>query len=530
MSTLRKLICGTGAITKLIAHSTNFKTLFNARASINEESAIDCQKIKDLNYAKNRFHSTQKPLGRFILTFDALLATAVEIATRRSGTVPGKFAANFLMTVTEEDILTIAMLADAGDESGAIVRFFDCETYDVAESAIVISSYLKRIDCLFLRRGCLTIDGTYTKFVIDLLKRPRTISLHQPFILRSIGGGGIHPEVVDRCMARMAAWVRLAMNTIEAEFPSWEVLNAFTAFNLKLSPSAFIHDSLCRLSTVFGLDTGRLQEEFADFRLFAQRRHSQGLSHLDAWVESIKKVDASCSSQKAGHPRDQLRAAVSRYAVFVGATTSGVERSFSAILGVISKQRACLSTSNLAADIKLKLLTIDVDDAVICRNAMKIWESVYGTVRLSGIGRTRRWVSGRPRTCTSAGNKVTETQWLRNRRSAVDALVAICPKRTYAEMAASSTRQSAAAWTDKHNKARLGKLFGVCSVGACLWSVRCCFMSLSATPNAQGAHRPSPSQDPQGGGRAGRRPVAALGVDHRSSTSPAASGCCPSQE
>jgi hypothetical protein len=75
LSTLVKFICGKDSITKLIAYSSNIKALFNARAAINAESAIDCRKIRDLNYAKNRFHSTQKPLGRFVLAFDALLAT-----------------------------------------------------------------------------------------------------------------------------------------------------------------------------------------------------------------------------------------------------------------------------------------------------------------------------------------------------------------------------------------------------------------------------------------------------------------------
>jgi len=457
LSTLVKFICGKDSITKLIAYSSNIKALFNARAAINAESAIDCRKIRDLNYAKNRFHSTQKPLGRFVLAFDALLATAVEVANRRAGTDPAKRAVKFLQSVTEEDLLTIALLADAGDESGAIVRFFDCETYDVAESTVIISTFLNRIDCLFLRRGCLTLDGTYTKFVLDLLMRPRTITLHQPNILRSIGGGGVHPEVVDRCMSRMAAWVRLVMSTIAAEFPSWEVLNAFTAFNLRLSKSAFIDESLCRLANVFGLDVVALRDEFFDFRLFAHRRHSQGLGHLEAWTESIRKVDTSSSSVKAGHPRDALRALVARYAVFVGATTSGVERSFSAILGVISKQRALLSTANLANDIRLKLLTVDMPDTVICEAAKTIWESTYGNVRSSGVRVARRWVSGRARTSSSAvGNPLSETQWLKKRRAAVDALADSCKKRTYAEMEASSRSQSAAAWTAKHEEALPG--------------------------------------------------------------------------
>ena len=450
--TIKKLISTRGSITRLIANSSNLKTLFNARASINEESAIDCRKIRDLCYAKHRFNSTQKPLGRVVLMFDALLATAVEIAIRRAGREPATFAVAFLRTVTEEDLLTVAMLADAGDESAAIVRFFDCETYDVAESAVVISAYLNRIDCLFLRGGCLTVDGTYTKFVLDLLKRPHTITLHQPPILRSVGGGGVHPEVIDRCMSRMAAWVRLVLSSIAAEFPSWELLNAFAAFNLKLTDkSNFVTDSLCRLSNVFGLDADHLRNEFIDFRLFAQRRHAQGLDNLDSWIASIKKVDASHSTLRAAHPREQLRALVSRYAVFIGATTSGVERSFSAILGVIGKQRALLSPHNLANDIKLKLLTIDVPDSVICQNAMQIWQSVYGKVRLSGSARARRWVSGRRR--STIGNR-SEAQWLRTRRSAVDNLASHSKKRTLAEMEEASTRQSAIAWTDRHSQAR----------------------------------------------------------------------------
>jgi hypothetical protein len=124
MAIISKLITGKSAITKLIAYSPNFKSIFNMRAKVNGESLIDCQKLRHVNYAKNRFHSTQKPLGRFVLTLDALIATAVEITIRRKG-APEACASEFLASVTEEDVLTIATLADAGDESSAIVRFFD---------------------------------------------------------------------------------------------------------------------------------------------------------------------------------------------------------------------------------------------------------------------------------------------------------------------------------------------------------------------------------------------------------------------
>jgi hypothetical protein len=417
LSTLQRLITNRGSITKLIANSPNFKKLLHERARINRESPIDCQRIKDLNYAKNRFHSTQKPLGRFILTFDALLATASEIAIRRAGKEPAKAAIELLSTISEEDLLTIAMLADAGDEASAIVRFFDCESYDVADAPCIIAAFLQRIDGLFLKRGCLTVEGTYTKFTMDLLRRPHTIVIHHRNIIRSIGGG-CHPEVVDRCLSRMAAWARLVVASIHAEFPSWEILNAFAAFNLKHQKSDFTRDSLCRLSAVFDCHADRLQSEFDDFRMFAQRRHAQGLDNLSAWTESIKKVDASSSIVKAAHPREELRAIVTRYALCMGSTTSGVERNFSSIVSVISKQRGGLTEGNKATDIKLKLLTSDigVSDDAICQAAMKIWSNAFRCCRLSGDRRKPRWVSGWVSTCRLATRtaQISEHQWVKN--------------------------------------------------------------------------------------------------------------------
>ena len=77
-ATIVKLISGTTAITKLIADSDNVRTMFNERVRANDQSKSDCLRLKDLHHAKHRFQSTQRPLGRFVLTFDALLATAVE--------------------------------------------------------------------------------------------------------------------------------------------------------------------------------------------------------------------------------------------------------------------------------------------------------------------------------------------------------------------------------------------------------------------------------------------------------------------
>lgn len=55
---------------------------------------------------------------------DAVLATAHEISVRRAGRAPAVHAAACLDFVTEERVLALAMMADAGDEVSSVVRFF----------------------------------------------------------------------------------------------------------------------------------------------------------------------------------------------------------------------------------------------------------------------------------------------------------------------------------------------------------------------------------------------------------------------
>ena len=123
-------------------------------------------RICDLSSAKQRFSSTQKPLGRFVLYFDAVVATAYELQTRWEGTAHGKRGTHFLASIDEESMLTLAMLADAGDEASAVVRFFDTKDHDISEVPAVLSDFLARIDVLFFQRGCLSSVGcrhTYTR-------------------------------------------------------------------------------------------------------------------------------------------------------------------------------------------------------------------------------------------------------------------------------------------------------------------------------------------------------------------------------
>lgn len=64
-------------------------------------------RVRDLQSAKHRHSSTQKPLGRFVLFTDALLSTAQEIVKTRTGK-PVESARSFLRSINEESLLQLA--------------------------------------------------------------------------------------------------------------------------------------------------------------------------------------------------------------------------------------------------------------------------------------------------------------------------------------------------------------------------------------------------------------------------------------
>ena len=64
----------------------------------------------------HRFDSLQRPLGRFVLFFDAVVELAVQLAMSRTGR-PQEDAINFLDYIDEEKCIQLAMLADAADET-----------------------------------------------------------------------------------------------------------------------------------------------------------------------------------------------------------------------------------------------------------------------------------------------------------------------------------------------------------------------------------------------------------------------------
>ena len=391
-----------------------------------------------------------------MLFFDAIIAVAHKIVQTRTYQPEGASTQEFLEFIDEEKLICLAMLADAGDEASALVRFFDGDEYDVAASPAMIRSFLNHIDHLFLRRGALTCG--YTAHAVKHLRTTSRLARLGSGKHKTIGGtSSVTPELLNRCFGRMAGYVRLAAESIAAEFPSWELLSAFGCMDLKPLPSKeFVAESLARLSQCFGWDKAQLIHEFENFQAFAaQQRARQADSpgaNFSCWVESHRRV-AHRSDRRRLHPCDHLAQLLLRYGAFCGASTSCVERNFAAAMVQRTPARHRLSTLMMTHELRLAHeVTAATEDDVIKR-AQAIWESSFGTPRATAGARQKRWVAGRRASGAKSKSKMSETAWIRARRTAASRLSDQAPARTPEELEAAARTQSDAIWSEKQEKA-----------------------------------------------------------------------------
>ena len=144
-------------------------------------------RIRDLGLAKQRFDSTQKPLARTILYFDALMMTACWISVNRQGQPEAQHADRFLKFVNEERVLQLAMAVDAGDESIQLTRFLDTEAYDIAELPMQLYLFFNKLNALFIDGRC--VETGYTSHSLKIMKRARGYFIEG--VPYTLGGAGL---------------------------------------------------------------------------------------------------------------------------------------------------------------------------------------------------------------------------------------------------------------------------------------------------------------------------------------------------
>ncbi|CAE7194252.1 unnamed protein product [Symbiodinium necroappetens] len=402
---VQELVTGENALTQKIRHSGIFRKRWEEAVAAMTPQAK--RKIKNLACAKHRWLSAALPFRRAVLYLRPLIRVAQSIVAERGrGTPEGETAHRWLSNLSSETALQLAMVADATDETLAVSRFFDKDTYNKAELTAEISKFLCKCTWLFERRGVL---GTgFTAYILELLRRsPCNFNLGGKVC--SIQSPSQHD--IESCLQRMTNWLQLVRLTIQAEFPHFEALQLFRLFDLQSTP---MPSDMERMSHLLKLNHAQFKREFEDLRPSAEWHWRHG--HPDcqlAWHAAAKKTP----------PGESLNAALIRYLSWQ-ANTSPLERGFAKSVQSCSKNRADVSETRV--DDQMQLLSLCRTTGRgraralpkhenLIESARVLWTSHFGLPR--NRQRVPEHLRGRKR---SASSDSTETSFLKRRRSEVE--------------------------------------------------------------------------------------------------------------
>ncbi len=202
----------TTAIVQRIRFSEVFKARF--RRCVAELTGKQHSRISDLASAKHRFTSHALPFGRSVIFFEALVRCAQSILDERGrASAEGRDARAWLAALDEERALTMALMADAGDEALVLNRFLDQSFYDKSALPMELTAFLKKVTWLVEDRGAMSTG--YTAHMVQTLSVARTIFVDdRP---RRLGGpDSLTDAIVASCFRRMNNWLQLCRHTIAA--------------------------------------------------------------------------------------------------------------------------------------------------------------------------------------------------------------------------------------------------------------------------------------------------------------------------
>ena len=324
------------AVVQIIDRSDVFRQWFKEYTA-QESARANLPTVSNLSSAKHRFESCSKPLSRFVLHLVAVFKTCHRIvATRDSSSREGGLVRNWLKGISSEDLLQLALLADAADEGLLLVRQLDCEHFDLAGLQSSVGGFVERLDFLFRHRGCMTVESSFTQHCLRLLAAGQL----QVLPASSTAGRVLTPpcgEAVDRCIRRMTAWAHMAKAAVEAEFPNFLVLNSFAVFALSddtgavaAAPLGETHWGHCqRLGQLFSVAPQELADQLSRLRPAAQAIKSDSkCSNQEAWRKAAQRR-LQLQSGGNGVQIESLRRVLMRYLVW-SCSTTGVEQRFSA--------------------------------------------------------------------------------------------------------------------------------------------------------------------------------------------------------
>jgi len=383
------------SIVQLIHNSDVLRVHYSRNVRALQHNPIWNAQARSFPAAKHRFDTWSKPFATLCLTFDAVVATAQQVHEERRYEASGRHAKAFLSLLDEEMMISLGMMADAGDENMSLIRYLDSEYMDNTEISAECARFLDRITALFDKGGCV-LTG-YTAVMLKLVSKERVVFFdHKPKRV-----GGLDQESLARvcrqCLGRLANWAKLAREVLAAEFPHFESIQAFTALRL-LSPEErmvqlgnadeereAVTKKIQKLSQLLGLNEETLQDQFFDHFPIAQHEFDQNnCTAFVAWraaVDRVRKGGVVAKKLKA-HPVDSLVRVLLRAGAW-GVSTSGVEQQFSAIRAVMTSDRSKLGDDHYTDEVFIISTRgqSTADDKELVEIAARVWVQVFGAPR-----------------------------------------------------------------------------------------------------------------------------------------------------
>lgn len=388
---LNNIVFGTAdhkSLVNRVMNSPDLSKVFNGFVQKIFNSPFKASRIKNLKFKKHRYDSMQRPLSRIIVFFEAFVMTAVWILVHRAGTEVAKDAEHFLLYIDNEKAITLGMCADAADEVIVLIRYLDRESYEIAHVILLCLALLNRIKFLFVDGNAVHLG--YTSYIMNVLKSARVF--HVKGEMRRIGG--VIPnlaEILARCLGRMACWVKLAVDVVDAEVPTYKMTAAFSV--LDVSGEAAKHDamdatfsehraeSIARLAQTWRVDAGDLWDQVKDYEPIARALYANAkLSIFEAWREAYMRVNRR-SSTAANHPSGALKPILVRLGTANGCTTSGVEQEFHVHRHFRTAQRDHMSLATTLDEVRLKSDLREAEIPDVISRARAIWNEYFQPTR-----------------------------------------------------------------------------------------------------------------------------------------------------
>ena len=262
--------------------------------------------------------------------------------------------------------------------------------------------------------------------MLEYLEQPRGILLGND--ARTIGGSArVTAALLQRCCEIMQTYVVLAVQTMHAEFPDFDLMQAFGIFNLRPVRKGDNLDhvvwtdrkqkDLERLSAYAGQDPARVRSQFCDLEPAARYEQSQtGCSSFEAWKVVALRFQSGRKALRQRHPTDAIVPVLIKYGAHSGATTSGVEQSFSLLQRYQPAERKHMLDGTALDEACLMLLPNDtVLHAQLCDRAVQIWADHLGAPRERCKARVDKGIPKGPKVA-GPGEPMTETAFIKKRR------------------------------------------------------------------------------------------------------------------